>query len=246
MTADTDTMDDVDSSEAAFEATNDEQQLLTTLRDKRLSATDVKDRINAATRPREPEATAEKPVTATEAKKLVSDGVALAQRQHDAVSARREIESTIGAVIDKADLPDLGDRRDHFVKDVMKAVQGREDIEKLTALSDSEFKKVVTEEASKRMEAETKYVAEASEAGRAKKQAESKAAADAVGQTSEAGPPPRSNASTEHPAHGPKVTPDNMEGRFGLGQDWSRTESEHLQEQSRAATGFLTKARGAG
>lgn len=246
--SDTATMDDVDSSESEFEVSGEERQLLTTLRDKRLSAGDVNQRIEQATKPKEPAppSDAEKPVTTTEAKKMVSDGVAMAQRQSDAVTARREIESTIGEVIDKADLPDLGPRREHFVKDVMEAVQGREDIEKITALSDAEFKKVVAEEAGKRMEAETKYIKAGSDAGRAKTEAENKKGAEAVGQTSEAGPPPRSNVSSGHPSDGPRVTPDNLADGFGIGKDWSTPESELLRGQSKAATEFLTKARGGG
>ncbi len=246
MSPDTDVMDDVDSSGSEFEVSGEEKQLLTTLREKRLSAGDVNQRIEAATKPKAeaPPAGAEKPVTTSEAKKMVSEGVAIAQRQNDAVVARREIESTIGDVIDKADLPDLGDRRDHFVKDVMKAVQDREDVEKLASLSDADFKKVVAEEAGKRMEAETKYIKEAGEAGRSKMQAENKTAAAAVGQTSEAGPPPRSNAVSDGMANGPKVTPGNL--KFGIGEDWGTPESKLLSDQSKAATEFLTKARGAG
>lgn len=247
--SDTATMDEVGTDGGEFETTADERKLLGTIRDQKFSAGEVNTRLERATKPKEPAPLAgtEKPMTETRAKELVADGVAINQRQNDAVAAHNEIGARIDTVIDGANIPGIGaSRREQMKKDVMKEIQGRKDFEKLTNLSDADFKTVVAEEAGKRMEAEQTYIKEAGQAGRDKSKAENKTAADAVGQTSEAGPPPRSNASTEQRDDGSRVTPDNMKHKFGIGENWGTTESRHLSEQHGTAKKFLADARGGG
>ncbi len=226
------------------EISEDEQKLVETLREHKLSAADVKGRIDKAVQEKDkPSAPAAKPdtVTRAEMEKTVQKAVGAVQEQQQTATARAEMETAIGVLVAKEDwMTDDPVERQAVMDNTIRQLRDREDI---TKLNPDEFRAALRETAEK-------SIAERKKTMTAKAEKLSKAnppsrdtAAKAHGQTNPGETPPRSDVESSGGA-GDVVTAENLSeklGSFGETTIWP-SESEQRRDQHTAAKKFLREA----
>jgi hypothetical protein len=244
-----DTMEDVVGEDGGLEPTDDEARLLRTLRDNKLSAEQVADRIeNAMNRP----PSAPTPASSAPPKQMVSaDEVRTMFTEYDqkakqtarAREVQKEIKGAIGKIVDESGLTKRSRRRDRVVDDVFGTLSVREDIAKLT---DEDFQKVLLDEANKAIAEEREDDVSSSSAPTTPSTNEGrKTAAETMGQTNGNEPPPKSAAQTEELPRGNRVNAGNVDEAFGAAErNWNLSDGEIEQDTDRKAEKHLRKARG--
>lgn len=242
-----DTMEDVVDGESGVELSADEEQHIRYLRDKKISAKAVSDRIETAmTRSTSGSSPAAEPmVSMKEVRTMFVDHTKTVEENQRAREAQKDIKKAIGEIIDESGLTKRSKRRGRVVDEVFQSLCNREDVLKLV---DEDFHKVLIDETksaiAEEREDDSASPPSSTTTTSPKEDEGRKTAAEKMGQTNGNEPPPKSAAQTERPA-GNRVTAENVDESFGAEDvNWNLTDAQVEQETAREGEKFLRKARG--
>lgn len=237
------TMEDAVGEEGGLEPSADEGRLLQTLRDNKMSAGQLSDRLDAhVNRPAPaPQPAAKQTVSVDEVRTMFAEHTKQVDQTQRVKEVQREIKTAIGKVVDDSGLTKRHRRRDRLVGEVFETLSGREDIAKL---SGDDFQKVLVDEANKAITEEREDDGKPSPTTTTTTPSDNsegrKTAAEAMGQTDSSEPPPKSAATTERPDPGRKFDVKNP--RFGLDIDFPSDQAIQ-RDSSREAEEFLRDRR---
>lgn len=248
-----DTMDDIQSSEADLdEVSAEEKALIAHLRSAKIPAAEITKRIAAAQQragspaPRpesKPASPDEETVTVGQAKRMLQE---YAQGQ-EAKAVRGKIQERIGNLVAESGVAGNARRCGRLSGEIFETISQRED---LTTLTDDAFDKVLVEETGKAIKAEREEIMAIAghKPGDEKPPAKpepSQTAAEKLGEREPTGEPaPRSEVGSDSDDHvrPQRVTAKNLDSAFGADVDWNIQDAEVEMKTSALAQDRVRRA----